>query len=365
MQNLLVLKFIQEHPNDWEQILSAEPYHMSVKHYDGKELINQNLVMLSYNQIFSDFHNPIVRECRGIIIDKVTMKAVCVPFFKFGNQGESYADKIDWSTAHVLQKIDGSLIKLYFYNGTWRIATNGTINALECDLPSDLGPSKTFGELFLNNIPVDSFLDIADKDYTYMFEICSPWNRVVTPWQTTEIFFLGMRHNETLQETLPDDRFMPILPPKMYPLTSLAEVEAASKELPFQDEGYVVVDADFKRVKIKGPAYVKIHHLRSEGPFTMKRAFELVQANEVGEFLSYYPEYTNVVEGVRSKLDVIKEALKEQETLVFSQNFLSRKDYALFVKDFQYKSYFFSKLDGKVSGIDEYVSKLKFDQVQL
>lgn len=61
-----------------------------------------------------DFSNPIVQEARGIIIDLENLDVVCWPFRKFGNYNESYADKIDWSTARVQEKIDGSIIKLWW-----------------------------------------------------------------------------------------------------------------------------------------------------------------------------------------------------------------------------------------------------------
>jgi len=30
-----------------------------------------------------------------------------------------YADTIDWSAARVQEKVDGSLIKVWYYNGEW------------------------------------------------------------------------------------------------------------------------------------------------------------------------------------------------------------------------------------------------------
>ena len=41
--------------------------------------------------------------------------------------------------------------------------------------------------------------------------------------------------------------------PKEYNFHSAQDVINAAKELPWDEEGYVVVDADFNRVKIKSP----------------------------------------------------------------------------------------------------------------
>ena len=64
--------------------MSEAPYNIAIKD-DG------DFILLKYSQIDSDFNEEIVRECRGLIIDK-NLVPVCVPFYKFGNYGESYAD---------------------------------------------------------------------------------------------------------------------------------------------------------------------------------------------------------------------------------------------------------------------------------
>ena len=85
-------KFIQSNPN-WELRLSQKPYCITVKHKD-------NFIMFSYSQIDSDFFNPVVKECRGIILDD-KFNVCCYGFNKFGNYGEGYADNIDWNTARM------------------------------------------------------------------------------------------------------------------------------------------------------------------------------------------------------------------------------------------------------------------------
>ena len=83
---LKTIEFIKQNA-DWRELLSGAPYKISIKDDEG-------FTILKYSQIDSDFNNEIVRECRGLIIDK-NLAPVCVPFFKFGNYGEPYADEID------------------------------------------------------------------------------------------------------------------------------------------------------------------------------------------------------------------------------------------------------------------------------
>ena len=79
--------FIRENEN-WRELISEKPYCIKVTE-------KEDLVCLKYSQIDSDFNEPLVRECRGIILEKDTWKIVCYPFKKFFNYGEAYADEID------------------------------------------------------------------------------------------------------------------------------------------------------------------------------------------------------------------------------------------------------------------------------
>lgn len=113
--------FIHNNPN-WRELITRPTYCFKVSE-------KGDLICFKYSQIDSDFNEPLVRECRGIILEKDTWNVVAYPFNKFFNFGEEYADNIDWESAVVETKEDGSLIKIYFYNDEWKIATNGTIDA--------------------------------------------------------------------------------------------------------------------------------------------------------------------------------------------------------------------------------------------
>ncbi len=64
-------------------------------------------------------------------MEKNSNKIVCYPFSKFFNFGEKYTAQMDWETAVFTEKLDGSLIKLYFLESEnqWLIATNSTMDA--------------------------------------------------------------------------------------------------------------------------------------------------------------------------------------------------------------------------------------------
>ena len=103
MIELSIKKFIQSN-EDWEELLTKDPYNLTIRYDNG-------MFLLKYSQYESDMSKKICQEARGIIFDEETLKPVCVPYFKFFNYGEEQAAEIDWSTAQVQEKVDGSLMK--------------------------------------------------------------------------------------------------------------------------------------------------------------------------------------------------------------------------------------------------------------
>ena len=132
-------KFIAEN-KDWESILTNKPYCLKIQRDD-------QYVLFKYNQIESDFSNPIVKEARGIIFKEGFCNySVCYAFNKFFNYGETNAATINWNSATVTEKIDGSLIKLWYDNKQWHISTNGMIDAYKAYYSNI--ENANFGNLF-------------------------------------------------------------------------------------------------------------------------------------------------------------------------------------------------------------------------
>lgn len=53
------------------------------------------------------------RECRGLVLDEAKDWAVvAMPYTRFFNYGERWASCIDWATAKVFEKMDGSLMTM-------------------------------------------------------------------------------------------------------------------------------------------------------------------------------------------------------------------------------------------------------------
>jgi RNA ligase. len=260
-----------------------------------------NLVLFKYSQIDSPFSEPIVQECRGLILDEAADWAIIAhPYHKFFNYGETLAANIDWKTAQVQEKLDGSLITLYNYKGSWEIATSGCPDGE--NLVGDFG--LTFKQKFLeviagSNIYYPDLLGgqhfLLNPQYTYMLELCCPENRVVVQHQKPRLVLHGIRDLATGLELRPLEtpwRFV-FETPGTYPLTSIEEALEAAKHLdPLQQEGYVVCDAQFNRVKVKSPAYLALHHAK-DGLLSLKHMALIIRTGEAGELktaLAAFPE---------------------------------------------------------------------------
>lgn len=336
--NLSLIKFINDNDN-WKELLSKSPYCIKMQEKD-------NFILLKYDQINSNFSNDIVKECRGIILDKNNFKVVCFPFVKFFNVGELNADKIDWNSARVQEKIDGSLMKLWFYDGIWHLSTNGCIDARDAELSFGNNEYKTFGDLFWKIFDKGN-LNKLNKDYTYMFELVSPYNRVVVEYDSLDLYHIGTRNNITGEELEED---IGIKKPTQYQLSTEEEVKNAASKLKLDHEGYVVVDKYYHRVKIKTPLYVKAHYMFSSG-FNTNKIIDLIRDNEQEEFLAYFPYYRQDIELFENKIQNYLNLIVNnwKDILKFAQDNHKRKDVANYIlnKDKDNSNIYFSLLDGK------------------
>jgi len=345
---LQLVEYIKNN-SDWETKLTQKPYCLTIKRKD-------NLIMFCYNQIESNFNLLLVKQSRGIVLEDTTFKPVCVPFFKFFNFGETNASEIDWNTAKINEKLDGSLIKLWFYEDEWRVSTNGTIDAKDANLSSEVSEYQNYYDLFLVALRGTSIqLHELDRQYTFMFELMSPYNRVVVPHKNIQILHIGTRCNTTLEEVNID---IGVQKPKSYSFKSIEECMEVAKELPFTQEGYVVVDDDWRRIKIKSPAYVAVHHLANNNIITKKRIVDLIKLNEDSEFLAYFPEYKDAVEDIRKKISAFVSDMDwciECQQEIKNKKTINRKKFAEFALSTKCSPVLFSWLDGKISNTQEWL----------
>ena len=293
--------FILNNKN-WKELLSNAPYNLKIQQED-------NLALFMYRTTQSDFNEEIVRLSRGCIIDVTTGKYVCRPYDKFFNIGEGLADKIDFNTAVYEEKLDGSIIKLYFnpYQNKWCFATNGVINAENAQLMDD---SSFMNIIKLTKEYQNIRFDPISKDITLIFELCSRYNRVVIDYDTPMLVLTGARMNKT-------GEFLDIHNYKVqYVINNVWNIQnivkqykiSSIEEIPQDIEGCVIKDKNFNMVKVKNKWYVEMHHRINNHNLSFK---ELYLSGEADEIISYFKEYEEEYRRYEKEYDKLFEEFTE------------------------------------------------------
>jgi hypothetical protein len=85
-------------------------------------------------------------------------------------------------------------------------------------------------------------------------------------------------------------------------MNSLEDVIKSAQELPWDEEGYVVCDAECNRCKIKSTKYVNAHFARNNNVIIDRHLIKIILDNEQAEFLIYANDYEYQLRKVESKM---------------------------------------------------------------
>lgn len=375
-----ILRFINSNPN-WRAILSSSPYNLIIKDLGDCTLIK-------YNQLFSDFKEPMVREARGIIIQKKGRKyrLVRIAFTKFFCAGDPNAKRDLYKLAHrkqwfVEEKIDGSLITLAWWDNKWHVSTSGNIDAYKAPLSFANGDIQNFGKLFEYASKGKIDYKQLNKRFTYIFELVGLENKVVVPYEVEDIYYLGRRNNNTLLEVpyfkdncagvedckRPKCRVVDISKnPKKIIKELQREVNSFTKDQE-HFEGYVISDSSLKtRVKMKSSKYLELSSQKGDGVFSARKILLMIKDHKDDDVLSSFPEYKPQFDDIRNKLSNWMIELKNNIDEMKSLKFESRKDLAMWAKEKSFSSILFAAYNTENSDMDwieKEVYKIKIDNL--
>ena len=361
---LKIQKYIIE--NGFEK--AVNDFQLKVREYDNK-------VLLKYDQLSAPtlMANIEVQECRGLILEKDTWNVMSLAFTKFFNADESNAHKVDWNTAHVLEKLDGTLIQVYWdwVSNEWLAGTTGTAEG-EGEVNNKMG--TTFNSLFWDTVTKQYALNpcLLDKNHVYVFELTTPYNIVVKPHGKSSATLLTVRNRVTLKELSWKDLYM-VSESLRVPLVKKFDLNANNvgvllrtfEGMPWSEEGYVVVDANFNRIKIKNPAYVAVHHLK--GKTAEHNIITIVKSNEIEEFASTFPERKDELLRLKENYDKLTEKLNNVwfELSTRKPKNITREEKKRYAMDVfevcgkydlkQFTGLYFGLVDGKVSSVEEFI----------
>lgn len=365
-----LVEFIKKNlNNNWQDKLKKAPYNLkSVKQFEN----NPNWWMLVYNLFESDFKLPIVRQTRGTVVevlDDGTVNVVCGPYTKFFNWDDpnSALKDIDWNSARVWEKVDGQLIKMFKYKGRDYWCTNGG-TGLNTPLDYRDDEITDYGDLMRAAIESADpsavvkvsrkvvngvFWDVADfsvkadwmdkipDGWTLMFELTSPYNRIIVKYKEIKLWFHGARDpegNEHFPEEVIEMFGLPFDTPKAF--KGVAGIDAAFdsylKNMNGYDmEGLVICDKNFNRIKVKCDSYLNLKFVRDND--TPEGIWRLVITEGYDDILPSAPELKDKIE---AQVKEVVKTFKEIELVlnyakeVWENNYKGndRKGFALWVQ---------------------------------
>lgn len=321
----------------------TEEFSIKVKDYP-----EFGIAVLNYSQIDSPKYHPIVRECRGLIIDYCKLQPVSKTFKRFFNLNENENDEFDFNNYfRAEEKADGSLMSVYFNYGKWHVATRGSAFA-EGTTASGL----SFKDIFETAIGTDvnTFMTDMDRGYSYIFEMCSIYNKVVKVYNDPKVYLLSIQcvANDKEWDHLYVDcvaKHLGVSRPIVYDIESVDDIHDTFNDFEPTEEGYVLIDSKKNRIKVKNPAYVDLHHMKGNGEITPKRISDVVFRGETEEILSYFPEYREMFEPWQESYDLLVDTVN-MWWYKLKDNDMSQKEFALAIKDCHFKGILFSMRKG-------------------
>ena len=258
-------------------VLEAEPYNLKFK-----EDIEYPNLFLIHPQDNSAFQYKIVNECNGIIMEKGTLKIVCYTFNKCYDTA-TISENIDINNLYVEKSIEGTLIRLFYYNDKWMVSTKRCIDASKSRWLSE----KNFLQLFQECVSKYNFMDNLNTIYCYSFIVMHPENKNIINYTTANICHISTRDLNTLIETnasigLPQNE-------RIYVNDINNILNNMNQDYTLSNEGYIFIDTQYNRWKIKTPHFKKVRDLWGQTNNRFYRYVELRKDyNLLNEYLIYY-----------------------------------------------------------------------------
>lgn len=286
---------------------------------------------------YERYWTPETLMCRGLItyIDGTVVARAFEKFFNY----EEHQESLPLEPFTVTEKMDGSLGILFVYDGKLQIATRGSFTSEQA--------------IRANHILQERYSKFHfQPDYTYLFEIVYPENRIVVDYGTQEDLILlavivtetGAEidiHGDALKNTWP----FPIV--KRYDgISDITELRKTEQE---NAEGFVIHFESGLRLKMKFAEYVRLHHIITH--VSARIIWDLLRTNQPLEpLLERVPDEFYVwVKRTREDLMAQFTAIETQcRAVVYRvEHLATRKEQAMVVTKEQYPGIVFAMLDKK------------------
>ena len=318
------------------------------KYYEDGWLIKQThptlpLTIWNYSQTtqYEGKWDEITLQCRGLVTDD--MGNICArPFKKFFNMEEGKHTPTE--EFDVYEKMDGSLIIVFWYDGGWVVASRGSFISEQA-----IGASKIFFEELDHNFSIG---------ITYLFEFTAPWNRIVVDYgEKPNLTLLGaIRTDDETEATweqlkmIGDGANCDVV--KKY--NGISDYSTLKGMIDDNAEGFVIRFSNGDRMKIKGVEYLRLHKIMTE--VSTKSVWEILSnGGSMEDLLKDVPDefYTKIKEYENELVGQFNILKREYEYIFMTFQALGlrdggkRKEFAEQALKVKHPSILFAMLDGR------------------
>lgn len=344
-----------------DSIKSVQDYLRSGKTFDDfntehgiRAKTDGNHILLDYNQITVKWTEPFGYVCRGLVLDAHTFDVLGFGLAKFFNADEGYAAKIDWETARVVEKLDGSMFNRWYSPHTKRFEYTTRFQLPhELDINTVGGFPITWRQLLEEAKNNCQYQNVFGESHTVVYEVMSNYNQIVVRQDKPRIRMIAARNIQTLQEEDIYIERLRSMVPTNFNLSNPEDLKVYINGLVGSKcEGGVAVDANFNRQKYKCPSYVYMHHLKDSAQ-SIKSLLCLARNGEKEEVIAYFPEYLGLFNDIEKMIDSF--VIEHSVVYEMFKHLESQKEFALAIKDRRLAatSLLFNVRAGKSSTIKE------------
>jgi hypothetical protein len=129
---------------------------------------------------------------------------------------------------------------------------------------------------------------------------------------------------------------------------------------PLAQEGYVVVDGNFNRIKCKHPGYVALHHMKSN--MSIHNMIDIAKSGEISEVVAAFPEYELQLTQIKNNIELLISSLESSYAAIADKE--SQKEFALEAVKTKCSSALFALRAKKTGSIKEYIRNMRAESLE-
>ena len=276
--------------------------------------------------------DEVTLSCRGLVFDDEGNQ-VSYPFKKFFNIEEN--KHTPTNDFEIYEKVDGSLITVFNYNGEWVASSRGSFTSEQAIAAQEL----------FNRFKVD----MLDPNATYLFELIAPWNRIVVDYgDAEELILLGIKSKEyecSYEELVAVSKYLGCKVTQLFHFEDYTEIQKLNWA---NTEGFIVRFSNGDRCKIKFEEYLRLHKIMTEVSTT--GIWEsLKNGDDIAELLKDVPdEFYDKIDEYVEELVSQYIMLEREYTWIFNKlkDIEDRSRFAELAKRHKYPQLLFKMMDG-------------------